>query len=66
MNVRKKCEICDRTYSLFGYQSHMQAMHESGKSETLLKCDQCDYTSLGDIQKLRWQIFFLRLTDVDI
>jgi len=46
LNVRKKCDICDKTYSLFGYQSHMQAMHESGKSDTLLKCDQCDYTSL--------------------
>jgi hypothetical protein len=37
LNVRKKCDICDKTYSLFGYQSHMQAMHESGKSDTLLK-----------------------------
>merc|ERR1719273_1905796 len=46
LNVRKKCEICDKSYSLFGYQSHMQAMHESGKSDTLLKCEQCDYTSL--------------------
>jgi len=45
LNAKKKCDECGEIYKLSVYKQHKIRKHGPGKSDDLIKCDKCNYST---------------------